>query len=179
MNFFAERFGPWALVTGASSGIGEAFARRLATRSLNLVVVARREDRLRALAADIQAEHPVEVRVVAADLSGEDFLPAVTAVCPGPTRTAFWPAGSTPSGQISPDLVVDVALKALGRRTTVVAGRVNAAMAFSTRLLPRSWNAGIFGWAIGGMLKGARRLWAPSAGDSPSSASGTPDRRVG
>ena len=77
MRNFVERFGPWALVTGASSGIGEQFARRLAEAGLNLVLIARREDRLRKLAEDLQSEHSVSTRVVPVDLSQDDFLPVI------------------------------------------------------------------------------------------------------
>jgi hypothetical protein len=58
---------------------------------------------------------------------------------------------------MKPDVVVDIALKKLGIKTTVVAGRLNSIIAFSTRLLPRSWNARIFGRAIGGMLDEAKK----------------------
>src|SRR5262249_3071292 len=77
MKDFVERFGPWALITGASSGIGEAFARRLAEYGLNLVLVARRENRLRKLADELQGHHSVSARVVPVDLSRDDFLPAI------------------------------------------------------------------------------------------------------
>src|SRR5260370_19589285 len=74
MKNFVERFGPWALVTGASSGIGEAFARRLAEIGMNLVLVARREDRLRKLAEDLQSQQNVSTRVVPVDLCRDNFL---------------------------------------------------------------------------------------------------------
>ena len=76
---FGEKYGPWALVTGASSGMGSHFARRLAEKRLNLILVARREDRLRALATELEEQGSIETKVVAADLSADDFLPKLTA----------------------------------------------------------------------------------------------------
>ena len=68
-NDFALRYGPWAVVTGASEGIGREFAIDLARRGLNLVLVARREALLHALAADLNQRHGIECRVIAADMA--------------------------------------------------------------------------------------------------------------
>ena len=60
---------PWALITGASSGLGVDFAHELAVDGHNLVLVARREDRMRELAAELEANHPIQTKVIALDLS--------------------------------------------------------------------------------------------------------------
>lgn len=61
--------GQWALVTGASSGIGKSYAERLASDGVNLVLVARTESMLQKLAADLKAKHQIEALVLAKDLS--------------------------------------------------------------------------------------------------------------
>jgi uncharacterized protein len=66
---FEERYGPWALVTGASDGIGQAIARQLGARGLNVVLVARRKQRLDALAREIERLHGKSTRVIATDLA--------------------------------------------------------------------------------------------------------------
>lgn len=64
--------GTTALITGASSGLGAEFATRFAARGANLVLVARRADRLEELARELRAEHGVSVTVLAMDLSRAD-----------------------------------------------------------------------------------------------------------
>jgi len=61
--------GKWALITGASAGIGATFARSYAARGANVILVARREDRLKDLAGELEKTHGVKTRILAADLS--------------------------------------------------------------------------------------------------------------
>mmetsp|Transcript_51177 Transcript_51177/g.125680 ORF Transcript_51177/g.125680 Transcript_51177/m.125680 type:complete len:268 (+) Transcript_51177:213-1016(+) len=70
MAGYGEKYGPWALVTGASGGIGAEYARQLAARGLNVVLVARRLEKLNDVAASLKEQNKdVATRVVAADLS--------------------------------------------------------------------------------------------------------------
>ena len=61
-----------ALITGASSGIGEAFARLLASRGYTLTIIARREERLRSLAGELREAYGVDVHTIVADLESPD-----------------------------------------------------------------------------------------------------------
>ena len=81
MNAFAERYGPWALVTGASDGIGEAVARELAAMGLNLILCARRQRALQALATELSNTHGVACQVLALDLASAESAAMLESEC--------------------------------------------------------------------------------------------------
>jgi len=80
---FAQRYGPVAVVAGASEGIGAAFARQLAARGLHLILVARRAHPLEALAVELRTAHGVVVRTLPCDLGGETAAGAIDDSCRG------------------------------------------------------------------------------------------------
>jgi uncharacterized protein len=74
MSTNAHQFGPWAVVTGASSGIGREFAGQLAAAGINTVLVARRLDMLRDIGAELADRTGVDYRAVGVDLSDPGVL---------------------------------------------------------------------------------------------------------
>ena len=80
---FADRYGPWAVVAGASEGVGAAYARAVAERGLNVVLLARRQAVLDEVAGAIRSEVGVETRAVAVDLAADGAMRAIVAATEG------------------------------------------------------------------------------------------------
>jgi short-subunit dehydrogenase len=124
------RYGPWAVVTGASDGIGRELARQLAAAGLNLVVVARRPEPLEQLAEEARRVHGIEVRVVPADLStpaGTAEVEAWAADLPVGLLVAaagFGTAGAFLDGELQQELeLVDVNCRAVAALAHHFGGR--------------------------------------------------------
>jgi short-subunit dehydrogenase len=66
---FAKQYGPWAVIAGASEGTGASFARKVAARGVNCILIARREAPLAALGEELQSEHKIECIAASIDLS--------------------------------------------------------------------------------------------------------------
>ena len=78
---FAAKYGPWAVIAGASEGTGACFAEELAAMGLNLALVSRRADALEALGQRLAAAHGIETRAIVQDLSVPGAGVAIVAAC--------------------------------------------------------------------------------------------------
>lgn len=76
---FINQYGPWALIAGSSEGLGAAFAEELASKGLNLVLIARRENLLQKISENLQTKYGVEVIVLPLDLSSPDMFETIKA----------------------------------------------------------------------------------------------------
>lgn len=79
-----------AVVTGASSGIGSVYADRFARRGYDLLLVARRGDRLRELAAKLEQAYGITAETLVADLEKDDELTRLETVLAGNTASGSW-----------------------------------------------------------------------------------------
>jgi len=78
-----EKFGDWAVITGASSGIGREMARIIAQKGIHPVLVARDKEALHALSLEIEKTSQVQTKVIVADLSKEEEIRSVISQCDG------------------------------------------------------------------------------------------------
>ena len=112
--------GPWALVLGASDGVGAAYARAMAERGLNVVLLARRQAVLDEVADAIAADTGVETRTLAVDLAGADAMAAIAAATAGlEVGTVMYCAGADPDYQPFLAHAVDAALAMVQRNCAV------------------------------------------------------------
>lgn len=85
MTAFKEKYGTWALVTGATSGIGEAISKELAMKGMNIVLVARKKEDIEIKSSGLKKEYQIDTRIISADLAtdeGIEKLKAETADLP-------------------------------------------------------------------------------------------------
>jgi short-subunit dehydrogenase len=117
---FKDRYGPWALIAGASEGTGRAFAQQIAAHGVPLILLARREAPLRALADEIRARHGVECVTACVDLAADDAYARIVAAVDGREIGLFVSnAGADPHGARFLDRDVADWL-ALARRNTLI-----------------------------------------------------------
>lgn len=98
---FAQRYGPWALIAGASEGLGLAFANEAADRGLNLILLARRTEPLEAAAAQLR-ERGVEARAHSVDLAAPSLAQRLTEITEGlDVGLAIYNAAYAPVGELT------------------------------------------------------------------------------
>ena len=139
-------YGPWAVITGASSGIGRAFAERCASDGLNVVLSARSSERLEELGRTLSANHDIAHRVVSVDLMHPGGAPDLIAA------TADLDVGLLISnaGAGRPGRFVDQDLADLHRRLTLnTTTHLELAHAFGRRFVERGGGAMVLVSALG------------------------------
>ena len=130
-----DKYGPWAVITGASDGIGQAIARRAAADGFNLVLAARSEAKLQALATELGQAHGIETDVVPVDLSQPSGVATLLdATAEREVGLAVLAAGFGTNGPLADSPVADE-LEMIGVNVTAVA---QLAQAFARRMVARN-----------------------------------------
>jgi uncharacterized protein len=113
---FAEKYGPWAIVAGASEGVGRELARRVAANGVNSILIARREGPLAELAEVIRAESGVECIPVTIDLATPDAFDRILATV-GSREAGLYisNAGADPNGSRFLDLEIETWVELVDR----------------------------------------------------------------
>jgi short-subunit dehydrogenase len=143
---FAEKYGPWAVITGASSGIGAEFVRQLAADGFNVFLVARRGELLRSLAEEVERSYGVKTGCEVVDVSEESAIDTLVAALNDlDVGLVVSNAGTGQPGhfldQDHGDQLTRVRLNALSH--------LNVAYAFGGRLARRGGGGIILGGAMG------------------------------
>ena len=130
-----DKYGPWAVITGASDGIGQAIARRAAADGFNLVLAARSEAKLQALATELEQAHGIETDAVPVDLSQPSGVATLLdATAEREVGLAVLAAGFGTNGPLADSPVADE-LEMIGVNVTAVA---QLAQAFARRMVARN-----------------------------------------
>ena len=77
MKEFADKYGPWAIIAGASEGLGAAYSHSLAKRGLNLILIARRPEPLQEIRAVLKSKYLIKVETISLDLGQGKILKKV------------------------------------------------------------------------------------------------------
>jgi NAD(P)-dependent dehydrogenase (short-subunit alcohol dehydrogenase family) len=123
-------YGPWALITGASSGIGREFARQAAASGINVVMLARGEERLKEVAASLATRYHVHTRTVALDLGHDGILGPISEATDDLDIGLDVSAVDLPVEMISAEEAVDEALSALAENKATTINRAELAQGY-------------------------------------------------
>lgn len=107
---FKDKYGPYALVAGGSYGLGAAYAEAIARRGVNLILIARQEDRLKATAARLHETHGVDVIPLVADMADFDHVKRSTVALGVPIGLLVYDAAFAPIGRFEDASEEDLAL---------------------------------------------------------------------
>jgi short-subunit dehydrogenase len=126
-----QQYGPWALVTGASDGIGKALADQIAGQGINVALVARTQARLRVVAADLETRHGIQTTVLVVDLAVPDAVEHVETVTAGldiglvVLAAGFGTTGTVLETSLADEVaLIAVNIAAVSRLTHTFAGRI-------------------------------------------------------